>query len=84
MALDYIAKSKLMYTTRYPLFVKEKQPHIEPFVVAEHLEYLKDWKSYTIPYLCTNRFLGTSQPHEFCFCMDDNISKVQYKCMQGH
>jgi hypothetical protein len=56
--------------------VKEKPPHIEPFVVVEHLEHIRDWKSFITSYLRVDGFVGTSQPHHFRFYMDDNTSRV--------
>jgi hypothetical protein len=59
--------------------IKEKPPRTEPFVVAEHLEHIRDWKSFITPYLRADGFIGTSQPHHFRFYMDGNIPRVQYK-----
>jgi hypothetical protein len=53
--------------------IKDKPTRTKPFVVAEHLEHIRDWKSFIIPYLCTGKLIGTSQSDHFCFFMDDNI-----------
>jgi hypothetical protein len=58
---------------------KEKPTRTEPFVVAEHLEHIRDWKSFITPYLRSNELIGTSQPHHFRFFMEDNIPWVQSK-----
>jgi hypothetical protein len=59
--------------------IKEKPTRTEPFVVAEHLEHIRDWKSFITPYLWQDGFIGTSQPHHFRFYMDNTIPRVQYK-----
>jgi hypothetical protein len=58
---------------------KEKPTRTEPFVVAEHLEHIRDWKSFITPYLRSDELIGTSQPHHFRFFMEDNIPRVQSK-----
>ena len=59
--------------------IKEKPTWTEPFVVAEHLEHIRDWKSFITMYLQQDGFIGTSQPHHFLFYMDNAIPWVQYK-----
>ena len=59
--------------------IKEKPTRTKPFDVAEHLEHIWDWKSFIIPYLQQDGFIGTSQPHHFCFYMDNIMPRVQYK-----
>jgi hypothetical protein len=53
--------------------IKQNPPCIEPFVVVEHLEYIRDWKTFIIPFLRADELIGTSQPHHFCFYNDDTI-----------
>jgi hypothetical protein len=52
---------------------------MEPFVVAEHLEYKKNWKSFITPYLSRDELIGTSQFHHFCFYKDGNLPHIQSK-----
>ena len=59
--------------------IQEKPTRTEPFVVAEHLEHIRDWKSFISPYLREDEFIGTSQPQHFRFYMDGNIPRVQFK-----
>jgi hypothetical protein len=59
--------------------IKEKPTRTEPFVVAEHLEHIRDWKSFITPYLRSDELIGTCQPHHFRFFMEDNIPRVQSK-----
>jgi hypothetical protein len=59
--------------------IKLKPPRTEPFVVAEHLEHIRDWKSFITPYLRHNELIGTSQPHHFRFYKDGGIPQVQSK-----
>jgi hypothetical protein len=50
-----------------------KPPRTEPFVVAEHLEHIRGWKSFITPYLRQNELIGISQPHHFRFYKDGGI-----------
>jgi hypothetical protein len=59
--------------------IKLKPPRTEPFVVAEHLEHIRDWKSFITPYLCQDELIGTSQPRHFRFYKDGGIPRVQSK-----
>ena len=59
--------------------VQEKPSRMELFVVAEHLEHIRDWKSFITPFLRHDEFVGISQPHHFRFYMDGNIPRVQSK-----
>jgi hypothetical protein len=59
--------------------IKKKPTHTEPFVVAEHLEHIRNWKSFITPYLCSDELIGTSQLHHFRFFMEDNLPRVQSK-----
>ena len=55
----------------------------EPFIHAEHLQYIRDWKSFITPYLREYAFVGISKPHHFRFYMHDNKPHVQYKDNEG-
>ena len=57
--------------------IKEKPPRTKPFVVVEHLEHMRDWKSLIIPYLYVDVLICTNQPHYFY--KNNNISQVQSK-----
>ena len=59
--------------------IKDKPIQTEPFVVAEHLEHIQDWKSFITLYLQQDGFIDTSEPHDFRFYMDNTIPQVQYK-----
>jgi hypothetical protein len=59
--------------------IKQNPPYTEPFVVTEHLEYIRDWKSFIIPFLRDDELIGTSQPYHFCFYNDSTIPRVQSK-----
>jgi hypothetical protein len=41
------------------------------------LEHIRNWNFFITPYLLEDELIGTSQPHHFCFFMDDNIPWVQ-------
>jgi hypothetical protein len=59
--------------------IKLNPPRTEPFVVAEHLEYIRDLKSFITPFLRADELIGTSQPHHFRFYKDSSIPRVQSK-----
>ena len=53
--------------------IKMKPSRTESFVVAEHLEHIRDWKSFITPYLHQDELIGTNQSHHFCFYKDGGI-----------
>ena len=59
--------------------IREHPTCIEPFIHAKHLEYIRDWKCFSTPYLRKYAFVEISIPHHFKFCMQDNKPHVQYK-----
>ena len=59
--------------------ILELPTFIEPFIHAQHLEYLRDWKNFITPYLRENSFVGISKPRHFRFYMQDNKAHAQYK-----
>jgi hypothetical protein len=59
--------------------IRERPTFTEPFIHAEHLEHIRDWKSFITPYLREDAFVGISKPHHFRFYMQDNKPHVQYK-----
>ena len=59
--------------------IRERPTFTEPFIHAEHLEHIRDWKSFITPYLREDAFVGISKPHHFRFYMQNNKPHVQYK-----
>ena len=59
--------------------IRERPTLSEPFIHAEHLENIRDWKSFITLYLRKDAFVGISKLHHFRFYMQDNKSHVQYK-----
>jgi hypothetical protein len=59
--------------------IRSRPTHTEPFVHAEHLECIRNWSKFIIPYLRVDAFVGINQPHHFRFYMQDNRPHVQHK-----
>ena len=59
--------------------IRERPTFTEPFIHAEHLEYIRDWKSFITPYLREYAFVETSTPQHFRFHTQNNKAHVQYK-----
>lgn len=59
--------------------IQEKPSRSEPFIRAEHLEHVQDWKKFISPHLRKDAFVGISQPHHFRFYVQEGEAHVQYK-----
>ena len=61
--------------------IQKGASHTEGFTTSRHLEYVWDWKKFSIPYLYRglNTFVGISTKHHFKFYLKKKKPFVQIK-----
>ena len=61
--------------------IQKGASHTEAFISVRHLEYVWDWKKFSIPYLYNgpNTFVGISTKHHFKFYLKEKTPFVQTK-----
>jgi hypothetical protein len=61
--------------------VEKGTSYIEAFVVARHLENVRDWKSFIMPHLFTggDTLTGITFPHHMRFYVENGVPRVQHK-----